>query len=122
MKVGDKLWQFDVNRRQWDSEKRLVWRYHWRPMFVIGETRVSWLVSSSDEPTELSMKYATKIPKKLALNPWQWATSEEELERREWIHDNGHRLSDAVSRCGDYQKLVLIADILGYEAARRRGE
>jgi hypothetical protein len=121
LKVGSPLWRFDINRRVYakDDKGRTVggpiWREHWTPREVVGETRVSWLVGfSGDGPGRVSVKVAKKD---FAAGgcPQGWATSQEHIDRLAWIVRNRGRLSTAVSRCNDYDALQKVAALVGYE-------
>jgi hypothetical protein len=65
--VGSKVWIFDLNNRVYADKKIAkgqlwysgapIWREHWVPKVITGETSRSWLVSSHEGdrlPTKLS--------------------------------------------------------------------
>ena len=110
--IGSKLWKFSENRRKYTKPEKgdlcgkLIWREHWEPMYVVGETRVSWLMAwerhtGTGEPKGMSTP-VTRIPKALFKDggcPQDWALSEAHLDELVWAHENRHRLSEAVARC-----------------------
>jgi hypothetical protein len=104
-----KCWVFDVNRRVYKkdengrSEGGPIWREHWRPITIIGETRNSWLGFNGTK----------KIPKK---GGYGICFSEEELNKEAWVHENGHRIADKLRFCKDYEKLQKIYHILNDNA------
>lgn len=108
--VGMRLWEFDDCRRVYrkDASGRSVgspiWREHWKEVFIVGETRVSWLVGP--EWCRNQLNRADKLPKKSF--PGIYAVSDEDLERRSWVVENCHRLSEAVRSCKDYDVLKTI--------------
>lgn len=120
LKVGSKLWQFDHNRRVYRKDANgistggPIWREHWKPVEVVGETRVSWLISSSGA----NLRYANKVPKKEFRDgkcPSGYALSEESINREAWVHDNAWHIGQAVTRCQDYDLLKKVADLFGYK-------
>lgn len=54
MKVGDRIWRFDINRRIYrrDENNRAtggpIYREHFNPEIITGETNLSWLIQRSD--------------------------------------------------------------------------
>ena len=120
LKVGSKLWQFDCNRRiyQKDAKGRSfggpIWREHWRPAEGVGETRVSWIINTPGG----GLWDSVRVPKKDFRGgkcPRGFLLSEEAIDREAWVHDNASRLGHAVMRCGDYDTLKKIAEMVGYK-------
>lgn len=115
--IGSTLWRFDENRRRYmkPTEKGriwgdLIWREHWVEMFVIGETRVSWLVGSSPDARE-----PFKLPKAAFKDggcPRGWALSAEHVDEHVWAYENRRRIQDAVCRCDDPRILRAIDEAL----------
>lgn len=112
--VGMELWQFDMNRRVYrkDANGRSVggpiWREHWRKVFIVGETRVSWLVGPYLDRPDLS----DKLPKRSF--PGGYATSEEDINRRSWVVENQHKIAEAIRALG-YDKLKAVAVLIGFD-------
>jgi hypothetical protein len=117
LRVGDKLWMFDANRRRYKlCANGPIWREHWVERQIIGETRVSWLV---DYPGETKPGVLThKLPKSAFLRggrPSLWARSLRQIEQAEWLHDHHYNLGLAVGRCNDYAILREVARLIGYD-------
>jgi hypothetical protein len=117
MKVGDKIWHFNPDRRRYTEPKPgnrwgdIIWKEHWEELYIIGETKRSWLVAHSPG----SSWQAWKLPKssfKDGACPMGYALSEEHVGQQAWVHDSAYKLGDAVQRCRDYHKLVAIKQIL----------
>ncbi len=106
--VGSPVWIFSENRRVYRKDGvggGPIWREHWRQDKIIGETSRSWIVGQGS--------WEQKIPKK---GPWHGvAFSEKEIDQAAYVHDNRHRISDAVGRLQDYACLREIAELVGYE-------
>lgn len=119
--IGSKLWMFDENRRVYAEPLKKgqlwpsggpIWREHWRPMEVIGETRVSWIVGYAEQkkPWEIA-----KIPKaafKAGACPQGWALSEAHVDELVWVKENTLRLSQEVLRCYDPRVLRAVDELL----------
>lgn len=109
MKVGDTIWIFDHNRRRYGGpglSAKIIWREHWRPETIHGETSRSWLYGP------------TWRPKKLAKNkplPAYIVDSEAEIDRREYVHKHSPKVADLISRKVTYDQLKQIADLIGYQ-------
>lgn len=124
LKMGDVIWQFDVNSRQYRTRKghsygSPIWRAHWRPMVIVGETKMSWLVVSQSlaqysHGQALDPKRCVKLSKK---NPDRisWVFSEEELDERSWINDNRVRLSEVIRDFKDYETLKKVAALINFQ-------
>ncbi len=114
-KIGDTVYLFDQNTRRYTApspeEKKagriwgsLIWRGHWVPVKIVGETRVSWL-----------LEHGAKIPKKTArINNESPAMSEDELNDRCLVDEHGYKISEIVRRA-DASQLRSIANIIGYK-------
>jgi hypothetical protein len=101
-KVGDTIWIFDINRCVYarDADGRAtggpIWREHWRPVVIVGETSRSWLTD-----------YGNKIAKS-GTDPRLVLFSEAEIDRAGWVRDNVRRISERVMACSDLEKLKAI--------------
>jgi hypothetical protein len=108
--VGDRIWWFNINRRRYlDRHSGPIWRYHWEPCVIVGETRVSWLVGYDH-----SSRTHHKCPKK-GYDPRIWAFSEAEIDEQEWVQDHRSKIANEVHRCSDPAKLRKIAEILEWK-------
>lgn len=111
LKIGDTVYLFDSNRRIYGKDRSgPIWREHWYPAKVTGETSRSWIIG--DHPWT-----QCKLPKK-GKPSFAIAYSQEEIDRESWIQDNRYQISKLVDRCGDYEVLQKIAELLGYKQER----
>ncbi|WP_242325834.1 MULTISPECIES: hypothetical protein [Bacillus cereus group] len=113
MKIGDKVWVFDDNIRVYEDENgnksyRANFRAKFVERYIIGETRVSWIVG-------YRMDTSPDIGVKLKKKDRTFFISEEEVEQACWIHNHRYKIKDKLDRCNDYGKLKQIADILNYQ-------
>ena len=107
-KVGDPVWVFDQNRRDYrPGQSGPIWRSHWVKKEISGETSRSWIVGRGGWDI-------LKIPKK---GPKHWGVcwSEEEIDRRVYVEENSYKISEQVRRVTDYETLLRIAEIVGYK-------
>jgi hypothetical protein len=115
MKIGDPIWYFDLNRRRYTKDSanhfgKLIWREHWEPLKVLGETRVSWLVGFDKYPHHKVSKRDLAAGKLAG----KWACSSKEVDDQVWVHENRYQISEAVGRVRDRDQLARIAAIIGY--------
>jgi hypothetical protein len=112
------IWRFDEGRRRYAPAPKgafgaLIWREHWHRVFVVGETRVSWLVAlSSTGPGEIKVSKKDLAEGKLAH---LWTLTEKDVDDAVWVHENAYRIGEAVGRMRDPEKLRRVAEIVGYE-------
>ena len=118
--IGMRVWSFDVNRRVYkrdESGKALggpIWREHWTPCVVVGETRVSWLIGSEwmlDRPD--THHRASRVPKKDW--PGSLATSEADIDRAAFVEQR-HQLAQRIQNCRDFDTLKAIEAALDAKA------
>lgn len=121
IRVGSTLYNFDINKREYKRDARgrsyggPIWREHWRPVEVVGETSRSWLVGYVHSPT--------KVPKKDFENgacPSGWARSMEQIERLEWVDVHRHRIAEKVRSVSDDEVLHAVARLIGYDENEER--
>jgi hypothetical protein len=115
MKVGDKVYTFDSNRRVYPTDKTIssgpIYREHFVLQEILGETSQSWIVGYSGWTVDT--RACTKHKKK-AERPSLF--TREQVEEQIYIHDNGHKIADLVYHV-DYKTLKAIADLIGYKGA-----
>lgn len=112
VKVGDTIWWFDGNHRVYSRDSsRPVWRQHWRPRVIIGETDRSWLIEPSWRPR--------KVPK--VNPPAEWAFSEAEIDQQAWVEENAHRIAHLVGVCRRYDVLKEVAKVIGWREPPKAG-
>lgn len=112
MKIGDKVWIIDENRRVYvDKEGNRtsapIFREKFVERYIIGETRVSWILGHRDD---LDLKRGDKVKKADAQRIIY--TSEKEIDERCWIRSNQYTISEEVRRCDDFAILNQIAELL----------
>lgn len=115
MNIGDKVWIIDQDRRVYvdkDGNKSTypIFREKFVERFIVGETRVSWLI---DYSMNASFKKPVKI-KKADAHSILYA-SEKEVEQRCWVEENRYKISERVRNCQDYETLSQIVDLLKVE-------
>lgn len=107
--IGSTIWIFDINRRVYPPREKgrvsgaPIWREHWRPVKITGETSRSWLT-----------EYGEKVPKKGA-NPHFVAFTREEIDRAAWVQDNRYRIVREIEGISDHDTLRKIAEVIGYQ-------
>ena len=102
--IGSTVYIFDHNRRVYTGGglgSRIIWREHFRPVKIVGETSRSWITDF----------YGTKLLKKGG----KYLTSEEEIDRAEYVEENAYRIADCVRRIKDYDLLKSVAELIRYE-------
>lgn len=109
--VGSTVWLFDFNHRVYLKREpgespyishAPIWRGHWVPWEITGETSRSWVLS-----------HGKKVPK-VGASPAVVAFSEEEITQQAWVHENRHRIERVVGSTHDYEKLRAVAALVGY--------
>lgn len=113
MKVGDKIWRFDSNRRVYAKNSTLSSppnrRQMWHEVEITGETSRSWVTAYG------------KVPKREA--PYGWSFTQQGVDDDVWCHNNVYRITVAVTDATrgprDSAKLrdqmSRIAAIIGFE-------
>ena len=96
--VGDTIWIFNINRRVYQRDEKgrafggPIWREHWGPDQITGETSRSWLT-----------KWGNKIPKNGKADGV--AFSEIEIDQAAYVNDKAHRVARAVQSLSCYDTL-----------------
>lgn len=109
MKVGDKIWRFDHNRRVYpktnDQYRSVppIYAEHWVPVEIVGETSRSWIVDW----------FKAKVPKKGPHHGY--AFTQKEVDDDVWVHSHCWRLREVVSVCKDADVLRKVAELVGYK-------
>ncbi len=108
--TGDTIWIYDDNFRVYTkgsvgSFGDIIWREHWRPHTITGETRVSWILG------KLKIKKATYPHQGIAY-------SQEEITEQEYIWTQGYKIGMMVGRIKDYATLKQVANLIGYEESK----
>lgn len=112
--IGKTVWIFDQNRRVykpaepgrlWSSEGP-IYREHWRPYVVDGETSRSWLLNAGT-------RSEIKLPKKRPRDEPGVCYSERELDFRCWEHEHRYKVIDHMRRA-TLGELIAVARLIGY--------
>ena len=110
LKVGDIVWVFDKNHRVYENERAgrklgggPIYLEYFVPREIIGETSRSWLLEPKWAPDKINKKTLVGI-----------YASEREVDEAVWIYENGGRIGTQVGRLQDYDKLQVIAKLVGY--------
>ena len=124
--IGSTVWIFDAERRVYAKEKMSpgklwysgapIWREHWRPTAIVGETRVSWILGH-DQGKKISKRDLAAGTVRGAL------TSEADLDAACYVHEHASKIGDRVGRISGGQKaaeaLRQIAALVGYDDGGR---
>jgi hypothetical protein len=113
--VGSTVWVFDYNHRVYTKAPdgsvyggRVIWREHWRPKTITGETSRSWIVQ--EHPWTPTIKIPKKDPPTHI-----YAFSEDEVIQRAWVNDHAHKIAEIINRRIDYSTLRKVAEVIGYK-------
>lgn len=104
--IGSTIWLFDNNRRIYPEPRGEhnggpIYREHWRPVTIEGETARSWVTSW----------YGKKVPKR---GPRQGvAFTDAEVDADVWAHDHRYKIVRMVELC-EVETLKAIAQAVGY--------
>ena len=121
MQIGNKVWIFDGNNREYVDDKgnkiQSPWyRGHFIERYIVGETKQSWVIgyknSSMEDISNLKINKKTLTYNGTYGLDGRLYISEEEIDRKCWVHDNHYKMQDLVMRCNDYDKLKRIEEIL----------
>lgn len=111
LKIGSTVWIFDEDHRVYPKDKRFgsgpIYREHFRPEIIDGETRTSWLIGSKQWRKSDWIRINKKNP--------QCCVSIEEVEGRVWAQEHRHRILQ-LAQTSDYETLRKIAELVGYKS------
>lgn len=84
MKIGDKIWLFDANRRIYKKgEQSPIFSEHFYKVTIDGETSRSWLIGRD--------KFSKKDPCGIY--------TDEQKEDKIWDHMNRYKIIDKIKNC-----------------------
>lgn len=118
IKIFDTIYRFDHNRRVYDKPGfggRIVYRGHFAPEFITGETKFSWLIHLYDTVAYRVNKATMKSASKGGFGGFEFFTAEG-MEDNIWAYDHRHKVAELLARA-DGAKIRACAKILGYEPA-----
>ena len=109
--IGSTIYIFDRNHRVYrkDAHGRSmggpIWREHWRPVTITGETSRSRLCDN------------VKLPKKGG----RWIADPAEIDRQAWAHEHKYRIGEMVQRTHwtgeSYAVLLEIARLMSVDTS-----
>lgn len=124
--IGQRVFVWDENRRVYRrdaSGKAMgspIWREHWRPAVICGETPRYWLAGHAIDSNVTLSRCLAKIPKKGDL-PSNIALDEQHIERRAWIAEHRGHLANMIRTIECHDTLRKVAELIGYEATADAG-
>ena len=113
MKVGDKVYTYNENRRVYPEDKTIssgpIYREHFELKEIVGETTQSWIVGY---PGWSADSRACSKHKKKADHPSLF--SKAEVEEEVYMHDHAYKIANLVHHA-NYKTLKAIANLIGYK-------
>ena len=121
MQIGDKVWIFDSNNREYKDDKgnktQAPWyRGYFMERYIIGEVKGNLIIGNKGSVIE--DKSNLKVNKKTLSYKGKYGLDgrlyifEEEINRKCWVKDNHYIIQDKIMKCNDYDKLRKIEEIL----------
>jgi len=115
--IGSTIWIFDQNRRVYSKEPLKkgqlwpsgppIWREHWRPCQITGETSRSWLVG----PGRTDVRKISK--RDLAAGEVRGVlTSEAELDAACFVQEHAREIGERVRQLSAEKAAMKTADVL----------
>lgn len=104
--VGQTVWRFEENYRVYakeDGRHGPIYREHWRPYIVTGETPRSWIAG----------KGAGQFKIQKAGNRPGFALTAQEVDENCWVNENRWKVVHRVERCSP-AVLRRIAALVGF--------
>jgi hypothetical protein len=111
--IGSTVWVFDHNYRTYDDNRKLIYRDHWRPTEITGETRASWITRYGKVPKKADDR-GRRLVSQGGYSPLRAALTAAEVEDDIWTSSHAHKIADQVRHC-DAATLRKIAELIGYE-------
>lgn len=111
--IGQTVWVFDPNRRVYRKNAAgcgfgaPVYREHFRPIVISGETSRSWTVGDG--------RWQIKIPKAGGAVRGNIFMTEAAVNDDVWIKEHKYRIESLVGRLTDVETLRKVAALIGYE-------
>lgn len=102
LKLGDKVWVFDGNRRRYNqvdgrSSGPAIYAEHFVECEITSETSRSWIVNGVKYPKSDSALY-----------------TDEQKADAIWVNEHRYKIIQMAERCRDAATLRQIAQIVGY--------
>jgi len=112
IKIGTRCWVVDGNRRKYDKDNNLIYRYQWVEKVVVGETSMSWIVGYGPGLAHGDVKFSKKDAREQRRMGVVW--SERELKERLWDNKHRYKVIDQLGRCGT-ATILEVAKMIGYK-------
>lgn len=126
MKIGDKFYSFDENRRRY---RRLpggkpvgtpIYREHFYEVEIVGESSRSWIIGVGGDWKREQFKVPKSDPFRdkygeFGARPMIWTAAM--MEDECWVHEHRHKIIEEVRTC-DYVALLEVAYAVGYPDLR----
>ena len=112
---GETVYVFDHNRRVYETNPEtgrrglVIYREHFVPLIVFGETPRSWL--ASHDGTDKWEHMIHKLDKKQSPDRGRWYTKAQ-MEDAVWLEENRRKIANVVERLSDVSLLKQIATLL----------
>lgn len=112
LKVGDKVFMFDGNRRRYDKDKNIVFRYHFDEAEIISETRNSWIVKYWGEHKVNKKTGEFNHGGMVALKGRIF--NADEVEDECWLDENRMKIANRIimSKIEDIEMLRAVKDVM----------
>ena len=127
LKIGDRLWRFDSNRRVYGSDENgsarggPIFAEHFVAVQIVAETKQSWIVGPPgspppDDPKKMPWNYDRVRKSALTAASRGFGVTPFYTDARKadaiWLAENRRRIMDAVTRSYDVALLRRIAALI----------
>lgn len=117
--LGNALWHFDINHRVYkpapDGQSRYtggpIYREHYTPRIIVGETKRSWLVEGGGRSTAKVSKVDLTSAREHAASGF---FTTEAMEADIWLHEHKHEILRQLQMSRDAFLFKQIAGLIGY--------
>lgn len=121
LKIGDTLWHFDGNRREYRKGDKFggsgpIYSKHFAPYRIVGETERSWLVGEHGKVKVNKKTLESAVQYSLAARGY---FTESAMQDDIWSHAHRPHIINLVRRCTPEQ-LRQIAAIVGYDPEEQK--
>jgi len=114
--VGETIWRFDENHRVYDKPGiggRIVYKEHFVPEKITGETAQSWLVQWGERVVWKINKKTLTTAMKNGFHGAQFFTAEG-MEENIWVLDHRHKIARLLEQA-TAANIRACGEILGYQ-------
>lgn len=115
IKIGDTLFRFDANRRIYRDRSfsgggAPIYREHFEPLKIIGETRKSWILERDWKASKKDLKSAESMQ-----YGGRGFFTAQGMEDDIWLHDHLYRVKAKLDQASP-DILRKVAELIGYTA------